>query len=103
MQAHGKKLFIGFIRIKWYTPPLLVTENTEIEHPFRRAWPCLVVRFWWNMAAVIGWWKYSSLTEEDQLIRALRGRKIEEASIADFTRPEAHDHTASGESEELSG
>jgi hypothetical protein len=74
---HGNKLFAGLQQVKWYTPPLWITSVTEIEHPWRICLHSVMIHFWWNKALLIGIWRESKLTEEQQLLFAMRGKIIE--------------------------
>lgn len=64
-----QRAFWHGIRVRWYTPPVLVSKTYEVEEPFRRS-RAIVLRFWWNRSVVLGFWGKTGYDEDANLLEA---------------------------------
>lgn len=75
-KMHGKPIFVGYISLVRDAPRFHIAPVYEIEHPFRLCEKALYTRLWKTHAFVIGLWRKSDLSEQELLLRAVKGRMI---------------------------
>jgi hypothetical protein len=70
-----ERMFFHTIRIRWYTPPLIIGKSVETDEPFRYA-RSLGLRFSPARALVLGFWSEKGYDEDTALLEAtLLGRR----------------------------
>ena len=77
-KVRGKWLHRFFwhgVRVKWYTPPVLIGTSWELDAPFRKS-RTIIVRYWWSKSAVLGFWGKKGYDEDHALLSAtIHGRE----------------------------
>lgn len=69
------RAFWHSVNVKWYTPPVLVATSWELDYPYRKS-RTVVLRYWWNRSAVLGFWGKTEYDEDTALLEAtIHGRE----------------------------
>lgn len=69
------RIFWHSVNVKWYTPPVLGGVSWELDEPNRKGYT-LILRYWWNKSAVLGFWGKKHYSEDHALLNAtIHGRE----------------------------
>lgn len=69
------RVFWHSVNVKWFTPPVLLSTSWEIDHPYRKG-RTVLVRYWWDKSAVLGFWGKKVYDEDHALLNAtIHGRE----------------------------
>jgi hypothetical protein len=87
------RLWVQHYRVRWFTPPILVSKTLEIDHPFRRA-RSVLIRISPTRALVFGFWGKTVYDEAQQLLEAtILGRKRDRNERDAFDDTVIRDHS----------
>jgi hypothetical protein len=67
-----KRLYAMKLRVKWYTPPVLIGKTQEIDDPYRESWSVFFHVLPKTMVG-FGLWSKTGLPEHEALLKAVRG------------------------------
>lgn len=73
---HGlSRLFWHSVNVQWYTPPVILATEWELDHPNRKS-RVAILRYSWGRSLVLGFWGKKHYDEDHALLNAtIHGRK----------------------------
>jgi hypothetical protein len=98
------RIFWHSVRVRWFTPPVILGTSWELDHPYRKG-GTLIVRYWWSRCWVLGFWGKTEYDEDHALLSATihgRDRTDDERHAFDDTTKNL-EGPATGDSDILGG
>lgn len=84
VETHGiGRFFYHSISLKKSSPLVHRYPTHEVDHPYRWANSVILRLPWSSKGLTVGWWHNTGRTEEQALIDAMEGRKMDHEEFSD--------------------